>query len=222
MRYIGTDIDISVEELLNKYLPKLYENSKVVKEFNKADAVELENIYNTVSNILDQFFVQTATWGLDLWEKEYEIPTNPDLNFEQRRTALYAKINSKNVFNKKSALDLATKNARDGYAEFEEFNEEYAFITRFNIDELINEELLISSFKSVKPAHLKHMIGYILRLTVGISKQSDFYMKLMVDINDYILLNGEYALDGGIDLTSVRDSQKFKIQMKLFIDNMEV
>lgn len=217
MRFIGTTTDISVEEMLNSYLPKIYNSSKVVKEINRIDAIELENIYMIVVDILNQFFVETATWGLELWEKEYDIPTNIEDSFDIRRNRIYTKMNARASFTKEQALDLAKKFSKKGVAYFTEHNSEYAFTTSFDVEDLISYEELINEFNKVKPAHLLHRIGF--RLTneeYGIANvELGSYIRII--LADFIYLNGEYYLNGAAELHAMKETLQFAVNYELII-----
>ena len=41
-----------------------------------------------LEDVMDQFFVETATWGLDLWEQQVGIETDHSLSQADRRAAI--------------------------------------------------------------------------------------------------------------------------------------
>ena len=44
---------------------------------------ELDALYQALNSAADQFFVRTATWGLERWEMELGIPTDRNKPIEQ-------------------------------------------------------------------------------------------------------------------------------------------
>jgi uncharacterized protein YmfQ (DUF2313 family) len=75
---LGTDIERDVERDLFDYMPKEYEEFLESQAIVGAQAVELAKLYRSMSDILSQFYVDTATWGLAEWEKLTGLPVAPD------------------------------------------------------------------------------------------------------------------------------------------------
>lgn len=57
-----------------------------------AQGHELDLLSQSLDGVLDQFFVDTATWGLARWEQEYGIATDENKPIEQRRSVVRSKI----------------------------------------------------------------------------------------------------------------------------------
>ena len=76
------------------YLPKYYRKDKGSMHClqQKAIAPEIGQLKFLNEELLAQFFIDTATWGLDLWEKELEIQTDRSKPFERRREIIKAKL----------------------------------------------------------------------------------------------------------------------------------
>lgn len=53
---------------LFSYLPAYYETSRVMQSDMDAKGSELDALYQALNSAADQFFVRTATWGLERWE----------------------------------------------------------------------------------------------------------------------------------------------------------
>ena len=60
--------------LINK-LPSFYDNY-ITKPIQNSFSVEANSINDEVENTLNQFFVDSATFGLDYWEKMLGISKN--------------------------------------------------------------------------------------------------------------------------------------------------
>lgn len=75
-------------ELIPERLRKIPELMAVIG----AEEPEAQAAYDAAVDFLAQLNVDTATWGLDLWEFEYGIQTDASKSLDARRTALKAKM----------------------------------------------------------------------------------------------------------------------------------
>ena len=57
------------KERIMQYLPEYYQNSRVMGAIAEAQGAELELLNKALDEILAQFFIDTATWGLNLWDE---------------------------------------------------------------------------------------------------------------------------------------------------------
>lgn len=57
------------------YLPGYYETSRIMQADMNAKGAEMDLLFAALEETLQQFFVRTATWGLDRWESELGIAT---------------------------------------------------------------------------------------------------------------------------------------------------
>ena len=98
-----------------------------------------------LEDVMDQFFVETATWGLDLWEQQVGIETDHSLSQADRRAAI------------KQSL------VASGNTTAEMVNQDYSFSLEFlgEKNELadIDVEGLRSVVEQIKPAHLRFVIS---------------------------------------------------------------
>ncbi|WP_058710545.1 putative phage tail protein [Paenibacillus jamilae] len=81
-----------IRKELTDYMPRYYADSKVVKSILDPEAVEFEKLSVAMTDVLDQMFISSATWGLDRWEKLAQIPVDHTKTYEQRREVLKARI----------------------------------------------------------------------------------------------------------------------------------
>ena len=56
-------------------LPHFYDNG-ITRPILKAEEEERNILFDEIEDTLRQFFVETATWGLEYWERMLEIKTN--------------------------------------------------------------------------------------------------------------------------------------------------
>lgn len=79
------------QEMLT-FLPRYYETSRVMRSLLQAGGTELDGLEATFQESLRQFFVATATWGLDIWEKELGLTVIPNLTDDERRMRIVSQI----------------------------------------------------------------------------------------------------------------------------------
>ncbi|WP_239616142.1 YmfQ family protein [Cohnella mopanensis] len=74
------------------YLPDYYATSRVMSSTIDAQGTEMDMLWRAMDGVLEQYFVPTATWGLDLWESELGIPVDIAKPTEQRRSVVLSKM----------------------------------------------------------------------------------------------------------------------------------
>ncbi|MEF9952189.1 MAG: putative phage tail protein [Clostridium sp.] len=107
-------------------------------------------------DLLNQYFISTATWGLDLWESMYNIPTDKLKPVEFRRTAITAKKRGQGTTTKALVKNVSESFA-NGEVDVIEDSNEFRIIIKFigvkgtppNIDDLKK------ALQQVIPSHLE-------------------------------------------------------------------
>lgn len=79
-------------ENLLLYMPLYYRDSGIVNALLSVEGKEFDILRENIDDVKNQFFIDTATWGLELWEKEYGLPVNTEFTDQQRRSRLKGKI----------------------------------------------------------------------------------------------------------------------------------
>ena len=114
-----------------------------------------------VEDVKKQFFIETATWSLPLWE--YQVGITPPANATEtsRRNAIKAHLLAGGNTNADTVRDMAT--AMTGYAARVIMNDDYSFTLEFlgETDDLVELELssLTDSVNLISPAHLRFIIA---------------------------------------------------------------
>ena len=70
------------------YVSPIYGKSRIGLWLFQVIGLEIDDVKTICEDIFDQIFVDRATWGLPIWEKEYGITPLPDQTIEQRRTQI--------------------------------------------------------------------------------------------------------------------------------------
>lgn len=102
----------SVGERLLSYLPRFYESSPVISGLMQSQEQEADALQAAIDSVLDQQFVNTATWGLGLWERQLGLPTDPAKPVDQRRSVIKSKL--RGVGTVTAALIKSVAEAYDG------------------------------------------------------------------------------------------------------------
>ncbi|MBN7773161.1 YmfQ family protein [Clostridium aminobutyricum] len=147
--------------MLLDYMPSYYKDSKVFAALLKAFTDEINANNYAISDLESQFFVDTATWGLSVWEKELNITTDISKAYQERRELIKSKMRGTGT----CTIEMI-KNTALAYtnAEIEviEDNPNYKFVVRFigvkGIPDYI--ETFKHTIDTIKPAHLSYRVEY--------------------------------------------------------------
>lgn len=159
------DMESPIGREMFSYLPGFYENSRIMRYDMAAKGAELDAFYGALNETLDQFFVRTATWGLDRWESELGIATDQAKPLEQRRALVESKLRGAGQFSGRLVKNVAE--AYDGGTVDVTFQPaEWSFTIKF-IDTIgvpPNLDDLKAVIEEIKPAHLavEYEFSYLL------------------------------------------------------------
>ena len=154
--------------LINK-LPSFYDNN-ITKPIQDSFSVEADLINDEVENTLNQFFVDSATYGLDYWEKMLGISKNNN-DIQTRRENIKAKMRSRGT----TSIEVI-KNICEAYSNGEvEINVDYSnysfeivFVSTIGVP--LSFEELDRVINEIKPCHLAHSYKFNYNTHSDISK----------------------------------------------------
>ena len=140
--------------LINK-LPYFYDND-ITKPIQDSFSVEADLINDEVENTLNQFFVDSATYGLDYWEKMLGISKNNN-DIQTRRENIKAKMRSRGT----TSIEVI-KNICEAYSygeveivvDHSNYSFEINFIGSIGVPKAFAE--LDKTIEEIKPCHLAH------------------------------------------------------------------
>ncbi|MFL8674161.1 putative phage tail protein [Clostridioides sp. GD02404] len=144
------------------YLPS-FANNEIDIQIQDALENELLTLLDEKNDLLDQFFIDTATWGLDDWEDLLKIKTNSKLDFDTRRSNIKAKLRGKGTTTIeviKAISEAYTKTNVDVEVFSNLFSFTLSFITNNCSYNTILE--LDKKIEEIKPCHLEHKFEMIL------------------------------------------------------------
>ncbi|KJR48389.1 phage-like element pbsx protein XkdT [Desulfosporosinus sp. I2] len=143
------------------YLPNYLKNVRIMNELQATQAREIGLFNARRTDLLNQCFIDTATWALELWESEHGIVTDLSKTLETRREIVKAKRRGNGTVTKQMLKNtaLAYTNAEVQVLEDPENN---TFVLKF-IGVLgipANMAGLIETINEIKPAHLAYSFEY--------------------------------------------------------------
>lgn len=148
------------QEMLT-YLPQYYETSRVMKAILQAQGSEIDKLRQALDEVLNQFFVSTATWGLDRWESELGLPPASDQPDAERRDRIISRLRGYGTATIRIVKQVAESYDKGRCQVIEDFTA-YTVTIRFvdttgvspNIDDLK------AAVRAVVPAHLSVQYEY--------------------------------------------------------------
>lgn len=84
-------MSISKQDLFDM-IPTFYQQSDIMDKILGAEATELSALYSAIEDIRNQLFVDTATWGLDRWEKIVGLGTDTSKTYDDRRALIKTRL----------------------------------------------------------------------------------------------------------------------------------
>ncbi|NFO31517.1 DUF2313 domain-containing protein [Clostridium botulinum] len=146
---------------LTKYVPSFISNLKEIKAIYDAQGAELGSLNYCIDDLINQCFIDTATWGLVYWEQEYGIETNFNYSYEERREILKAKKRGQGTCTK-TMLKNAAEAFSGGECNVIENTAPYTFTVQFVGVKGIprNLQAFINMLEDIKPAHLDYVFKY--------------------------------------------------------------
>lgn len=162
-----------------RFISPIYGNSYVGLWLLQVIGAELDDMKKWSEELREQTSPYTATWGLYLWEQEYNVTPDPEWTIEQRRQAVVGKIKNKAPMNPAKMAELASALAgvpvdiieNTGKNKFSVCVRKFIPVEKFAAaKELIDR---------AKPAHLIYDINIAETRDV----QTDFYLGVGVETN---------------------------------------
>ncbi|NFH89723.1 DUF2313 domain-containing protein [Clostridium botulinum] len=146
---------------LKNYVPSFINEDKILSKVYEEQQKQVDSINVDIQDLINQCFVETATWGLDTWEKELGIQSNIGDSYSIRRSRILAKLRGQGTTTIEAIKNICKSFVED--VEVIEHNEEYYFVINLLSHSGFPNgfETLYDSIREVKPAHLG--VDYILR-----------------------------------------------------------
>lgn len=141
------------------FINKIFRNDDISKHIAKISQTELENIEIKITDIKSNIFLDTSTWGMDIFEKELNIEYVEDKTIDERKAIISAKWRGAG----KLTLELIqdTVKAYTTNVVSVRFNGTIIIDFSDKIGVPNDVDSLMKSVEDIKPAHLG--VDYIFR-----------------------------------------------------------
>ena len=130
-----------------------YQESKIMQSILDTQGIEIDAVRDKLKDILNQFYVDTATWGLDLWERELNIQDTSG-DYAERRNRIKLYLAKPVSVTPQFLCTLTNRYLNDKSAAIIEHIQDYCFDVCFNNGSLFDWEGLQEAIEIYKPAHL--------------------------------------------------------------------
>lgn len=204
------DNSINENTFLN-YMPEYYKTSELIKNINKANALEVNLLNEKIENILNQFFILFLDTTIERKEKEFGVKIDRSLTLEERKNRLLPKNRGQGT----ATIEMI-KSVAKGFADevnVVEDNLHYAFTLNLLSEHGYPYKLdsLYHSIEELKPAHLN--VSYLItsqtkeKINVGTATLSGetitVYPYQTKDIESNVKVEIANALDTQYEIVTV-------------------
>lgn len=148
---------------ITRYLPAFLSKDAHFKAIADANSEEHDRQRLALLDLRDQAFVDTATWGLDDWEKFLDIPTDKSLGYPSRRATIQSKIIKPAVVNENFLTKLVDSYLFDEQGEVLSYPAEYRIEIIYHGGQVRDYAGLRKSVRMWLPAHLGYKLITITR-----------------------------------------------------------
>lgn len=143
---------------ITRYLPPFLKKDPNFCAVCDSCSWEHENIRKAILDALDQFFVERATWGLEMWERVLGIPTNPLESTEMRRKTIRLKLRQPGSVTDEFMTELVNKYISDAQGVVLSFPSEYRIEILYHGGKILDYGNLRESIREYLPAHLGYKL----------------------------------------------------------------
>lgn len=142
-------------------LPSFYHESAEVAAIMQGHEYAIDRANLEADDLLNQLFVESATWGLDIWERIFGIETVLNKPIDERRYVLLAKIRGHGSLTKQKLTEVAGAFYGGEVVvtdEPESYRVRVKFISNYGVPP--NLEDVRKSLGEIIPAHLELVFDY--------------------------------------------------------------
>ena len=140
---------------IGKYLPAFVQSDQELAGLLQTESAEHNTQRLQLKDILDQFFVKTATWSLDEYEKILDIVPDAGDTYERRRNRILVKLSGRQTSTVDFMSRLISRYIDGAGGHIEEHNKKNTFSVV--IEGLIEDKKgMDEAIETFKPAHLRY------------------------------------------------------------------
>ena len=140
---------------ISKYVPLFTLKDSTIKNILKVESDEHDKERLELQDLFRQFFISSATWGLEKWEKLFSVTPDNNDTIPQRRARIYAKLQGRQISTIPFLERLCKLFMSDGsIVKIIEHNEKYMFDILQENGSILYYNDMIEAVDTYKPAHL--------------------------------------------------------------------
>ncbi|MEK4520026.1 putative phage tail protein [Paenibacillus sp. FSL H8-0122] len=146
---------------ISKQLPDVYNKAGKLRQLLDIFSEQITQLNNRAEEVRVQYAVETATFSLGRWEREFGISIDPSKSLATRRELISAKLRGIGTTTEQMIQRTASAFS-GGDVMVEEVPGEYRFVVRFvgTLGIPSNMAGLIQILEEIKPAHLVYDFAY--------------------------------------------------------------
>lgn len=146
---------------MGNYLPRYYSDSRIVDNLLDRESEEMNSFGSYTQDIVNQNFVDTATWGLSRWEEILGLPIGDSKTYEERRAYIKSTLRG-NGTTTAALIQSVAESFDGGVVTVTEQNNLYQFTVNFisTLGVPTNIADLEAVINAIKPAHLAVVFNY--------------------------------------------------------------
>lgn len=152
---------------LARYLPQFLQEDEHFKATLAACSTEHEKYRLLLDETTNQFYIETATWGLTDWERILDLKPDADDSYEQRRNRILLKLQAHNTSTVSFITNLIKRYCtEESKVTVIEDNEHCMFHAEITDGTVSYADNLLDALNTYKPAHLGFdiLMRYLLAL----------------------------------------------------------
>jgi hypothetical protein len=168
---------------LMERVPPFYYDDPIINDFFSAFDEELERKNAWVMDVSKQFSLLTATWGLPVWEKIYNLSLNSN-DREKKISLMLNKYRVKLKFSIPLLESIAKEFTESKQVKVTEDFTRKMIRYHLNIDDKINFLSLKNNFEKIRPVYVKGMM-----VSLGAATNIEFQTGITVTARRYKKVN---------------------------------
>jgi len=176
-------------ERMIKYLPVYERNAKIFQSLINVKAQEMDKKALDIEDFINQLSIDTATWGLDIYENELGINTNINKSYEERRSFIKSKYRGIGKFDK-ALLQSILKSYTNGETEVS-FNGKFNLLLEYIENNTLNLVDLETTLEEIKPAHLDYTLALKIKDKIAV-QTTDMFVPVVFPICNQLVAGGEF------------------------------
>lgn len=164
-------------ELMN-YLPDYYLNSGEVTNIQSSLNIESHSLKNHITDLLNQLFIDTATWGLKYWERELGLNIDEKERLDSRRARIKTRLRGQGTITNDTIKNICCSFS-GGEVEIIENTSNYEIVIKFvgTIGVPSNMDYLRDTLLNTLPAHLGFRFEYKFNTNRDIAKLTNLQLQ---------------------------------------------